>query len=117
MTDLSRDEVLNRLEILAGTKTGDPMPDWLAPNGWGTALAARAADLLLMKARHTSSPILRSTSACYAVSRTPGKAFMVSTEDGMPSTDWPTLHSLVGNSRGLASAKLLPALHSAKVVR
>jgi hypothetical protein len=47
---LPRDEVLRRLKVLAGTKTGEPIPDFFStPNGWGellSALAARAAELI-----------------------------------------------------------------------
>jgi hypothetical protein len=47
---LPRDEVLRRPKVLAGTKTGEPIPDFLStPNGWGellSALAARAAELI-----------------------------------------------------------------------
>jgi hypothetical protein len=47
---LSEEEALRRLKVLAGTKTGEPIPDFLStPNGCGellSALAARAAELI-----------------------------------------------------------------------
>lgn len=31
--------LLERLEVLANLKTGEPAPDWLAPNAWGPAVS------------------------------------------------------------------------------
>lgn len=41
---LDRAEVMRQLEILAATKTGEMIPDFLSkPNGWGEALSELAA--------------------------------------------------------------------------